>query len=397
MSRARIYAAAVALACGFAGAGAGLAPAQQTSYRQGGGAETREIRGEVPVPAPVRLRVVTEVGNVTLTRAANAALSYDITLRLRGSEPATRTALDAWPVSVRRTGSLIEVAVGAPSGPGGEARLAIAVPDDVARITVHSAVGNIAARGVHGALVAESAAGNVNADELAGSLRVETAVGNVVLGRIAGFVRASTAGGNITLVSAGAGATLESQGGNLSVQSAAGPLRLITAAGSIQVGKAEGDVVAETAGGNIDLGDVAGRVRSQTSGGNIAIARASGVQCQSGSGSLRLREVAGPVRAATAAGSIFARITASRSTFGDSVLRTGIGDITVLLPPRLPVTVDVDLTGAFGHRFSSDFAALEQAAHAQGGTLVVSAPLNGGGPLLRLVSTSSNISIRKEP
>lgn len=382
---------AVALACGCA-----PAFARQTTHGAQAGYQIRDIRGSVPVPTPARLRIVAEVGNINLTASSGDTLTYRVELRLRGGAGA-RAALDNWPVSVRRSGDLILVsAAGVPEGRRGSARIDVAVPSAVRQTRVHTAVGNVSASGLAGSLVAQSAAGNIDADAIAGAAQIETAAGNVTLGRIGGPVHASTAGGNIRLASAGGDATLESQGGDLTVLHAAGALHLVTAGGSIRVGSAAGDVVAETEGGNINLGAIAGRVRSQTSGGNIEVASSAAAECQTGGGSLRLRQVAGPVEASTAAGAIFARITATSATFGDSLLRSGVGDITVFLPPGLPVTVSADLSDALGHHLSSDFAALEQAAHWQGGSLVVRAPLSGGGPVLRLISSSSNISVRKE-
>lgn len=374
------------------------AAAQGTTDRTDNGFLVREIKGSIPVSAPARLRIVSEAGNVTVHGAGAGALTYDIQMRLRASAPASRAALDAWPISVRRQRDLIVVAVGGgPRRARGGVRIDVAVPTLVRAVRVHAAVGNIVASGLSGEFRAETAAGNISADAIQGPVQVETAAGNVDLGHLASSVEAATAGGNIKLAEGGGSVSLESQGGNLQIGHAQGEVRAVTAGGSIHVESADGAVTAESAGGNIVLGRIGGAVRSETAGGNIRVARAASVQCQSGGGSLELKQVAGPVHATTEAGAILAQIVASSASFGPSLLQSGVGEITVYLPADLPVTLNVRIADAFGHRLISDFPRLRTASQPRDGELQVEEPLNGGGPLLRLISTSSNVTVDKLP
>jgi hypothetical protein len=99
----------------------------------------------------------------------------------------------------------------------------------------------------------------------------------------------------------------------------------------------------------------------------------------------------------TGAGAITAKFIAS-SQKTDSMLETGVGDITVYLMPNVNMTVRASIEASNGHTITSDFPEIR--VHSEGsewGPKLVSAEgsLNGGGPVLKVRTTMGNIYIRR--
>ncbi len=76
----------------------------------------------------------------------------------------------------------------------------------------------------------------------------------------------------------------------------------------------------------------------------------------------------------------------SRPQFmADSILSTNAGDITVLIPSNLALTVQATNESGGSGRIISDFPQFRpQAGGLPGAPLVAEGALNGGGPLLRV-------------
>jgi hypothetical protein len=82
----------------------------------------------------------------------------------------------------------------------------------------------------------------------------------------------------------------------------------------------------------------------------------------------------------------------------DSVLETGVGDITVYLASNINITVHASIEASNGHRIQSDFSEIKISSEGgQYGPKLVSAEgnLNGGGPVLKVRTTMGNIYIRR--
>ena len=122
---------------------------------------------------------------------------------------------------------------------------------------------------------------------------------------------------------------------------------------------------------------------------------AMGVKAEPGAGMVRVKAPSGPVTISAAAGSILAELLAGRR-LQDSSLMAGAGDITILIPSNLAVTVMATTNTSGPARIVSDFpeirvnpTALFQAPiQAQGS-------INGGGPVLRLHASSGVIYLRR--
>jgi hypothetical protein len=108
-----------------------------------------------------------------------------------------------------------------------------------------------------------------------------------------------------------------------------------------------------------------------------------------------LRNVAGAVHAFANSGSIMAELV-SGGAMADSILSTNAGDITVLIPSNLALTVQATNESGGSGRINSDFPQVRpQSGGLPGGPLVAQGTLNGGGPLLRINVMGGTIFLRR--
>jgi hypothetical protein len=136
-------------------------------------------------------------------------------------------------------------------------------------------------------------------------------------------------------------------------------------------------------------------VTAESSGGAIQVNSANGVRCESAGGAIRLRNVAGAVHAFANSGSIMAELVSGRS-MSDSILSANAGDITVLIPSNLALTVEASNESGGAGRINSDFPQVRpQAGGVPGGPLMAQGALNGGGPLLRVNVVDGTIYLRR--
>ncbi|MCU1258645.1 MAG: hypothetical protein JWO80_1530, partial [Bryobacterales bacterium] len=137
-----------------------------------------------------------------------------------------------------------------------------------------------------------------------------------------------------------------------------------------------------------------GLVTANSSGGPIQIGSAAGVQCQSASGAIRLNNVSGAMQASTLAGSIIATFLPGLPIM-DSFLSTAAGDITVMIPSNLHVSIRAQNGGSTDIRsIVSDFPGLR--VKSLRSAVLAEGAINGGGPLLRISGKGGSIYIRKK-
>jgi len=167
-----------------------------------------------------------------------------------------------------------------------------------------------------------------------------------------------------------------------------------TMAGSIRIHNAGSAVIASTGGGPIDVGQAHGVVTARNSGGPVKVGSAEGVSCENAGGGVNLDNISGSVRVSTAVGSIIASLLAGKP-MSDSFLSTGSGDITVIIPSNLGVTIRAqnELAGNI-RRIISEFPGIS--VRVEGGQVVAEGPVNGGGPILRISGTGGTIFIKRQ-
>ena len=234
--------------------------------------------------------------------------------------------------------------------------------------------------------------------------RIETDGGHIQVQDVSGDLTALTAGGHINTGNIAGDASLRTGGGHIQVAGQiGGRADLDTEGGNITVGGANRFVSVRTGGGQIDFGEVRGSVRAQTGGGGIRVLYVAGpMQVESTSGSICLTKVAGTVQASTREGTISAWINPDPPSSGGKVqlagasqLSSGNGDLIVFLPRNLAATIDAMVASGDPHLIEFDQAlrlAVQPAAGGSGPVRAV-ATLNGGGPPLKLRTTSGKIRL----
>ena len=114
-----------------------------------------------------------------------------------------------------------------------------------------------------------------------------------------------------------------------------------------------------------------------------------------GGGSIELWKLMQGARAETGAGPITAEFLGMST---DSTLQTSVGDIIVYIGAQAKMTVKATLHMANGHQIRSDFPELKISSN--GGeygpkNFYAQGSLNGGGPVLKIRTMSSNIEFRR--
>lgn len=375
----------------------GPAWGQETRVYREGGAWVQEVKGTLAVAR--NLRVKATLGSVRVQGGSAAKIVYVVKKRsFAGSESVARREFERFRISANRRGDVATIA-----GDSNErsfrrfsVEFAIDVPASLDSVRI------------------DTRGGTVNARNLAGRVDVSSGGGSLRLNEIGGPVTARSSGGNIEVNGAGGDLLLKTGGGGIKIASAKGRVDAYTEGGSIQVVSAARGVVARTGGGSIDVHECNGELDASTEGGSIETAQVRGrAVIRSGGGSIRLLGADGPVEVSTPSGSIellkltqgaHARTGAGsiRAEFlgagSGSSLSTSAGDIIVYLSPAMKVTVDAAIDVAGGHHIRSDFPELKITS--QGGeygprSTYAEGRLNGGGPTLRIRTTSGDIELRR--
>lgn len=357
----------------------------------------RTIQGKLDVSAGGRLRVQTS-GNLSVKGTPTEQSSYAVTLRVRAGDAREAEALlDRFNVKTGTEGGWTYLQVTPPRLVFAAATLGLTVSASQAlqKIRAQTGGGNIQASDLDGDFEALSAGGRIAVDRIGGRSELRTAGGDIEIGTVSGPVRAISGGGTIRVDNAGAEAWLDTAGGEIFVHRAGGPVQAATGGGNIRIDRATGAVTARTAGGLIQIQQAGGPVTAQSSGGAIQVNSAQSVRCESAGGAIRLRNVAGSLHAFANSGSIMAELVSGRS-MADSILSTNAGDITVLIPSNLALTVKaMNESGGTG-RIISDFPQFDAEPRGlPGGPVIAEGSLNGGGPMLRVNVVGGTIYLRR--
>ncbi len=319
-------------------------------------------------------------GNVTVRRATGDQVTYRVRQRVRaGTEEQARALLGggARQLSTQRGRLVLELQ---PISAGiVKTDIEIGVPAQVSTVIVRNSLGGI------------------NVADFDGAVQLSTGGGDIQLGKVGGAVQCFSGGGEVVIERSGGAINCTTVGGNMTVREAAGPVALSNqAGGNIRVDKAAGDVHAHSAQGMIEVGQAGGAVFADTQGGFIQVGSARGVQAESMAGTVRVKNDAGPMNLAAMAGSILAELV-NGARVQDSSLVASSGDITVLIPSNLPVSVMARNNTGGTPRIVSDFPEIRVTPSKFFQTpMVGQGALNGGGPVLNLNVSSGVIYLRRK-
>lgn len=166
-------------------------------------------------------------------------------------------------------------------------------------------------------------------------------------------------------------------------------LNATTGNGDVTIERAGADVRAVTGNGRVSVGETSGRVDVTTGNGDVLIENANGpVTANSGNGRITVNTSAGPVNANTGNGDIDVRMKSIVAEEG-MAFNSGSGSISVTLPDDFNGRIDA-MTGSGTLRsdFEITIAGRMDPQHIRG-------TIGKGGPLLRFVTGSGSIELRK--
>ncbi len=371
---------------------------QDTKIYRESGSWGQEITGDLGNARNLRIKV--QSGSIRVQGGAQNGIHYVIHRHAyTSSEQQARRQFETYKVEAYVRGDTAYITANAShvlSKCGGD--FVINVPRNIELAKIETEGGSVNATGLDGRAEISSGGGSIHIDDINGAVTAETGGGAIEVGNVGSDVRLQTGGGNIKVGSAKGKISAESGGGSLVILSGLQGAILETGAGSIHVEKCVGMVRATTGGGSVDLGDIGGAAEIESGGGSIRLASAKGpVRVETGGGSIQLDGVPS-VRAETAAGGIVAKLVSVAGMKSDSTLETTAGDITVYLADNLPVTIRASIELANGHTIRTDFADIHvssEGGHWGPRTVTAEGQLNGGGPVLKVRTSSGNINFRR--
>ncbi|HME35420.1 MAG TPA: hypothetical protein VKF84_09285 [Candidatus Sulfotelmatobacter sp.] len=387
---------------GLAGVLALLAPlvlAQETHVTREGGAWGQEITGSLA--AVKNLRVKVDMGAVVVHGSQQQDISYVIHTRFgSSSEQEARRQFEQYKITAYVKGDTAWI-VGdwqggrRPRHSSGEFN--ITVPREMALVKLETEGGNVETTGVTGHVEAESGGGIMHLDDIGGGVNAETGGGAIDVGTVSGDLALHTGGGAIDVRHANGKVVAETGGGSVKIQSGAQGATIETGGGSIEVRQCNGKVKVSTGGGSVDLSDIGGPAEIETGGGTIKLTSAKGhVHAETGGGGIELFGVPS-AKAETGAGAITVKLMNTGGERHDSDLETGAGDITVFLAADVAVNVRASVDMGSGHHITSEFPDIH--INSEGNqwekTLTAEGKLNGGGPTVKVHTSSGDICFRR--
>jgi DUF4097 and DUF4098 domain-containing protein YvlB len=272
--------------------------------------------------------------------------------------------------------------------------LEVNVPRQVLVSVVHTEGGRVEAYDLDGSVQMNASLG-IRCDRIHGNVNGQTSGGEIRVGKVGGWLQFASGGGSIFIDSVGGSAKCETAGGEIVVREAGGPLLLTNASGNIEVDRAASTVEAHTGEGLIEVNQAGGEVIADTRGGSIQIGSARGARCESAAGAIRVKNASGPLNVQTVMGSILAELIAG-SRLEDSMLTATSGDVTVLIPSKLSLSVMARNDSGANPRIQSDFSEVPVKSFGfSRPPTVAEGQINGGGPVLRINVAAGIIYLRK--
>lgn len=377
-----------------------LALAQETHITREGGTWGQEITGSLAAVKNLRIKV--DMGSVKVHGGEQQGINYVVHTRFgNSSEQDARRQFEQYKVTAYVKGDTAWI-VGDWQG-GRHPRhfsgdFSVMVPREMALVKLETDGGNVEAMGVGGRVEAESGGGSMKLDDIGGGVSAETGGGSIDVGTVGGDLGLHTGGGSIMVRRANGKVVAETGGGGVTIQSGAQGATIETGGGSIEVRQCNGKVKVSTGGGSVDLSDVGGPAEIETGGGSIKLTSAKGhVHAETGGGGIELYGVPS-ASAETSAGGIIVKLVNTGAERSDSDLETGSGDVTVYLASDVAINVRASVDMGSGHRITSDFSDIRIASEGDKWgpkTLTAEGSLNGGGPMLKVRTSSGDICFKR--
>ena len=369
--------------------------AQDVQMAHQGAWWVRTENGTIAASAAQPLNVVTR-GNVVIRGAQVDQVQYRLIERVRArTERDAHMILRSSLVKADFRGRVTTLVVAPAAGNNVLTQVEVTVPRAIPALTVSTQLGDVEAYDLDSNVHADTTAGQIRCDRIRGFVEGNTGGGEIHIGKVGGAVRCVSAAGSIIIDDAGQDANCQTAGGEIQVHQAAGPMTLATEGGNIQVDHAGSSVEAHTGQGLIEIGQAGGVVLADTRGGAIQVGSSRGVRCQTAAGTIRVKTLSGPLKLETSMGSIVAELM-SGARIEDASLVAGSGDITVMIPSNLALSLVARNEAAANARIVSDFSELRPKTFKfVRPQLVYEGSINGGGPLVTIDTGGGIIYVRK--
>ncbi len=376
-----------------------LAVAQEARVSREGGAWTQEITGSLT--AVKNLRVKVDMGSVVIRGGQQQGINYVVHTKFgNSSEQDARRQFEQFKVTAYVKGDTAWI-VGdwqgghRPRHFSGEFN--INVPREIALVKLETEGGNVDTSGIAGRVEAETGGGGMRIDDIGGGVSAETGGGSIEVGTVSGDLGLHTGGGPIVIRHANGKVVAETGGGSVRIDSGSQEAVVETGGGSIEVRQCAGKVKVSTGGGSVDLSDIGGPAQIETGGGSIRLTSAKGhVHAETGGGGIELYGVPS-AGAETGAGGIIVKLVKTGGEQRESDLETAAGDITLYVASDVAINLRASVDMGNGHRITSDFPEIHIASEGDqwSKSLTADGSLNGGGPLVKVHTSSGDICIKK--
>ncbi len=389
---------------GLAGALALLAPlvlAQESHISREGGIWGQETTGSL---AGVKiLRVKVDMGSVVVHGGQQQGINYVVHTNYKtSSEQDARHQFEQYKISAWVKGDTAWI-VGDWQGDKQprhfSGNFSVMVPREMALVKLETDGGNVEATELAGRVEAETGGGGMHLDEIGGGVYAESGGGSIDVGTVSGELGLHTGGGSIAVRKANGKVIAETGGGSVEILSCAQGAVVETGGSSISISHCNGKVKATTGGGSVELNDIGGPAEIETGGGTIRLTSGKGhVHAETGGGGIELYGVPSAY-AETSAGGINVKLVNTGAERRDSDLETEAGDITVYIASDVAINIRASVDVGNGHRITSDFSdiRISPGEGSQWGprTLTAEGRLNGGGPVLKVHTSSGDICFKR--
>jgi hypothetical protein len=305
-------------------------------------------------------------------------------------------------VKMSQNGNVVRVSYRTRWGDGsGHIRFNVNVPSQF-NLDLNTSGGDLEVKGVlTGKIDGTTSGGDIKLGNVfSGPVEVTTSGGNITTGKLEGEGHLKTAGGDINVGTVNGSLSVNTSGGNIQVETVSKTLEAKTAGGDIVIGDVGGEARVSTSGGDVNVGKVTGKATLSTAGGDIELKGASGkVSARTSGGDVKLQNISGSIDAKTSGGEVEAELIPSGK--GGSKLSSSGGDIRLYIAENSKATIEATIRlDGWGWKKSryvvkSEFPKESYETDEDAGEIRAVYKLNGGGELVELSTSNSNIEIHK--
>jgi len=305
-------------------------------------------------------------------------------------------------VKMSQSGNVVRVSYRTGWGDGsGHARFNVNVPSQF-NLDLNTSGGDLEVKGVlTGKIDGSTSGGDIKLSNVfSGPIDVSTSGGDITTGKLEGEGHLKTSGGDIHVGSVNGSLYANTSGGNIRVETVSKTLEAKTAGGDIVIGDVGGEARVSTSGGDVNVGKVSGKATLSTAGGDIELKGASGkVNARTSGGDVKLQNITGSIDAKTAGGEVEVELIPSGK--GGSRLASAGGDVRLYIDENSKATIEATIRlDGWGWKKSryvvkSEFPKETYETDEEAGEIRAVYKLNGGGELIELSTSNSNIEIHK--